>query len=235
MENLQTNLVIINCNIRSIRNTIDIFRGLINEHKVDIAYITENWTSDNSPRLMNFGDYKVDGTFSRVDGCYGGAALVVRNGIKLKIAENINNRSVEKQFKMAAIEVPKLNALKMVIYRFPSGDLYVFLRSREEHLDKINSQLEANEINFYFFNVGLNIINEVNPSVEDAMAIFENKVVAHYESMFLRPTTSHEITDVVRGFKNKKASDISGMSTSLLKEVIIFILPKRKRSSKPTD
>ncbi|KAK9892820.1 hypothetical protein WA026_022282 [Henosepilachna vigintioctopunctata] len=29
---------------------------------------------------MNLGDYKVAETFSRVDGCYGGVALVVRNG-----------------------------------------------------------------------------------------------------------------------------------------------------------
>ncbi|KAK9877817.1 hypothetical protein WA026_020052 [Henosepilachna vigintioctopunctata] len=40
------------------------------------------------------------------------------------------------------------------------------------------------------------------------MALFKNKVVPHYESMFLRPTTSNEITDIVqRGFKNKNATD----------------------------
>ncbi|KAK9872041.1 hypothetical protein WA026_015291 [Henosepilachna vigintioctopunctata] len=91
MENCENNFVITNSNIRSVRNKIDIFRGLLNEHKVDIACIPEHWTFDNCLRHMNLGDYKVAETFYRVDGCYRGVALVVRNGVKFKLTENINN------------------------------------------------------------------------------------------------------------------------------------------------
>ena len=80
-----------------------------------------------------------------------------------------------------------------------------------------DSHTIANSFNDYFVNVGPNLDNKL-PQCETHYNKFMKKSFPN--TMFLYPTTEHEIIDIVKLLKNNSAPGVDDFSTSVIKHVI---------------
>ncbi|KAL3287698.1 hypothetical protein HHI36_002164, partial [Cryptolaemus montrouzieri] len=75
-------LIISNSNKLSIRNKVDMFANFPSQNKIDISCFTEHWTSFEILRSVDLGEFEIVDSFSRQDGCYGGAATAIKFRMK---------------------------------------------------------------------------------------------------------------------------------------------------------
>lgn len=76
-------------NIRSLPNKIDEIEVVINNHKVDLAILTETWIRENQKKFYNINDFNSIYSCRKRQG--GGLGLFLRNSFDYKIIEKFES------------------------------------------------------------------------------------------------------------------------------------------------
>lgn len=119
--------VLANLNVQSLNKKIDIFTHFLADNKVDACCITEHWSDEGRLSCINLGDHDIVHSFCRHDCRYGGAAIVLRRGIKFLKMTSVRTLSVENHVEMVAVRIPAQKLIIMSIYRPPRGDFGRFI------------------------------------------------------------------------------------------------------------
>lgn len=80
---------------------------------------------------------------------------------------------------------------------------------------------KANEFNFYFRNVAINLLTQ-NNLIHNSKDYKCNIVINNY-SFFFRPVTSSDVINIVSKLKNKKSSGIDGIPSNIIKSCIDLV------------
>ena len=77
----------------------------------------------------------------------------------------------------------------------------------------------ANTFNDFYINVGPKLANDIDVTNVNIDIDTHLKDVNVCQSMYIKPTNEHEITQIINSFKNKSSEDINGISMKLIKQV----------------
>ncbi|KXJ79520.1 hypothetical protein RP20_CCG000600 [Aedes albopictus] len=138
MDSLNS-LRIMNWNSRSIRNKEGEFFDFIDNHKIDVAVVTETWLQPNNSIFHpNYSCVRLDRS-TQVANRGGGVAIFVREGISFKQADGLNTTTIE------AIQVT-LNLVRTPVHiiaaYFPGSSNRTILNNFKRDLRKITNFTE---------------------------------------------------------------------------------------------
>ena len=86
---------------------------------------------------------------------------------------------------------------------------------------EINNPVKiANMFNSYFNDIGPNLASKFNIDQNSYKQYLDEQF---YKSLFLRPTSSHEIIKVVQSLKSTKSTGYDGICVNLLKKIFIIL------------
>lgn len=147
----------------------------------------------------------------------------VMNTNEVKNMRNIVHAQYNKKIKVAKIEYND----RLIKESQCSGKIMwqIINQNRPNTLNKIKAEFDPNEVNDFFLNVPVDIINNLNNShLENKFTYFLNKIDAKHCSFSFGKASFIEVRDIIDSLKPKSTKDIYGLSVKLIKQVKNLII-----------
>lgn len=162
---------ILNINIQSINNKIDILNASLMNTNIEVVTITEHWLNETLMNNLKVTNYIIGSYFCRTKHIHGGVVIFVKNHTKFNEINEINKLSEEKHIEMACIRTN--NSITIGIYRSPLGDLKIFLEKLNIALTYIDKNYKNENILLSGdFNINTLIKSKARQDLEDLLTTF---------------------------------------------------------------
>lgn len=123
------------CNIRSIRNKVNLLDLFLTNQNCDILTLNEHWLFEEESTLYVPYGYYVGNICVRNNASSrgGGSVIFVKKGIEAK-AIDVRHFYQDNVFEITAILIPKFNLIISTLYRTPDSNVHCFLNVYESYL-----------------------------------------------------------------------------------------------------
>lgn len=129
---VSTNLKIIQINAQSIANKVARLEVFVDSIRPDCVSLVEHWCSSERIGFMAPVGYRIAAHYCRPKREHGGSSLFVRSSLQI-LPLNVDSFSIEMHCEVCGIKIRSGELLFIVlsVYRPPSGDYHLFLRTIE--------------------------------------------------------------------------------------------------------
>ena len=211
-EKSNTNLSMLNANIRSLYKNFDSFKDVLDCCKIDFEVIglVETWLKDKPLDYFHMDGYSLEFS-NRKNGRCGGACLYISDRMKYNIRHDLAEINHPENVETVFVEIERMglkNIVVGVIYRPPGQDVNEF----NAFTDVLLSQITKNDKLVYLMgDFNINLLNEdVHAQTQNFMNILSSYCL--YPSI-TKPTriTANSATLIDNIFTNSKSYQIPGI------------------------